>query len=97
MTPRQAAPDSIKANPIALQAITRIVSKKISKPGDTASHWYNHPSYSALFRNVREDKFRKEYNKQMENKYGKDALIQARINNQTGKYSFIIAIVAVLT
>jgi len=78
MPPRRVAADSIKVNPQVLQAIIRLISKRIAKPCDVPTHWYNHPSYSAVFHNVREDKFRKEFNKQMEAKYGKDAITQAR-------------------
>jgi len=92
MGPRAIAEDSIKGNPQVLQALTRIISRKIAKPGDLSGHWYNHPSYTNLFRAVREDKFRREYNKQMANKYGKDAMTRARALNPRGMLNYLLII-----
>lgn len=78
MAPRTTVPDSIKANPLALQALTRLIAKNIPQRSDQARFWYNHPGYKNILAPVREDKFRREYNKQMMKKYAKAVLTPAR-------------------
>lgn len=60
-----------ESQPLELQALTRLTTKNVYQPRDEASFCYTHPSYMGIYKPVREDKFRKEYNKQMEKNMGK--------------------------